>query len=163
MNYQIIDSTIGPLTLAANEDALTMLVFGSVVPEGAKNENNSILEEAKRQLQEYFAGKRTTFELPLKPKGSSFQEKVWQALMTIPYGETRAYLEIADQIGNPKACRAVGGANHNNPISIVIPCHRVIGKDQRLIGYGGGLPIKEFLLHLERNSQADTSSVLTQI
>lgn len=115
-----------------------------------KEKRTELLEEVERQLQEYFAGRLQHFDLPLHPQGTEFQKKVWKALMSIPYGETRSYGEIAKQIGNEKAVRAVGGANHVNPISIVIPCHRVIGKNGSLTGYGGGLKIKETLLTLER-------------
>lgn len=118
--------------------------------EEMEEKRTELLEEAERQLQEYFAGRLQHFDLPLYPQGTEFQKKVWKALMSIPYGETRSYGEIAKQIGNEKAVRAVGGANHVNPISIVIPCHRVIGKNGSLTGYGGGLKIKETLLTLER-------------
>ncbi|WP_431733585.1 methylated-DNA--[protein]-cysteine S-methyltransferase [Fusobacterium necrophorum] len=118
--------------------------------EEMEEKRTELLEEAERQLQEYFAGRLQHFDLPLHPQGTEFQKKVWKALMSIPYGETRSYGEIAKQIGKEKAVRAVGGANHVNPISIVIPCHRVIGKNGSLTGYGGGLKIKETLLTLER-------------
>lgn len=118
--------------------------------EEMEEKRTELLEEAERQLQEYFAGRLQHFDLPLHPQGTEFQKKVWKALMSIPYGETRSYGEIAKQIGKEKAVRAVGGANHVNPISIVIPCHRVIGKNGSLTGYGGGLKIKETLLILER-------------
>jgi len=118
--------------------------------EEMEEKRTELLEEVERQLQEYFAGRLQHFDLPLHPQGTEFQKKVWKALMSIPYGETRSYGEIAKQIGNEKAVRAVGGANHVNPISIVIPCHRVIGKNGTLTGYGGGLKIKETLLTLER-------------
>lgn len=109
-----------------------------------------LLEEAVRQLQEYFAGQRRAFDLPLSFYGTDFQKKVWSALLDIPYGETRSYGQIARAIGNPKACRAVGMANHINEIVIVVPCHRVIGSDGSLTGYGGGLDVKRKLLELER-------------
>lgn len=101
-------------------------------------------------MEEYFSGRLQNFDLPLKPKGTDFQKQVWKALLMIPYGETKSYGDIAKQIGKEKAVRAVGGANHVNPISIVIPCHRVIGKNGNLTGYGGGLEVKEKLLELER-------------
>ena len=109
-----------------------------------------LIKEAAAQLAEYFAGKRFEFDLPLAPVGTEFQRSVWQALQTIPLGETRSYGEIAAQIGNPKACRAVGMANNRNPVVIIIPCHRVIGWNGSLTGYGGGLDVKQFLLNLER-------------
>ena len=108
------------------------------------------IRKTAMQLDEYFAGKRREFDLPLLFEGTDFQKRVWAALLTIPYGETRTYGEIAAQTGNPKACRAVGLANNRNPIAIICPCHRVIGADGSLTGYGGGLPAKEYLLALER-------------
>ena len=110
---------------------------------------NPLIKMAVRQLDEYFKKKRKIFDLPLSPHGTDFQRSVWKALQSIPYGETRSYMDIAAEIGNPKACRAVGMANNRNPIVIIIPCHRVIGKDKSLTGYGGGLEIKQFLLELE--------------
>ena len=104
----------------------------------------------KEELTQYFAGQRREFTIPLKPKGTAFQQAVWAQLQAIPYGQTRSYADVAHNIGKPKAVRAVGGANHNNPISILIPCHRVIGKSGSLTGYGGGLKRKEALLSLER-------------
>ncbi|MDE7404467.1 MAG: methylated-DNA--[protein]-cysteine S-methyltransferase [Lachnospiraceae bacterium] len=109
-----------------------------------------LLKTAGTQLIEYFQGKRKEFSLPLSPQGTEFQKKVWEALCTIPYGQTRSYGEIATQIGNPKACRAVGGANNKNPIMIFIPCHRVIGADGSLVGFGGGLRAKRYMLDLEK-------------
>ena len=109
-------------------------------------------QAAAEQLEAYFAGKRTTFSLPLRPAGTAFQLAVWQALTEIPYGETRSYGEIAAAVGNPKAARAVGMANNRNPISILIPCHRVIGSTGALVGYGGGLEKKLFLLELEKGA-----------
>lgn len=118
--------------------------------EEMEEKNTELLQEVKRQLEEYFSGRLQNFDLPLKPKGTDFQKQVWKALLTIPYGETKSYGDITKQIGKEKAVRAVGGANHVNPISIVIPCHRVIGKNGNLTGYGGGLEVKEKLLELER-------------
>lgn len=109
-----------------------------------------VLLSAKKQLEEYFAGIRKNFDLPLKPKGTPFQLLVWEQLKQIPYGETRSYGEIAKAIGNPKASRAVGGANNKNPIGIIVPCHRVIGANGKLVGYAGGLDMKEKLLMLEK-------------
>lgn len=108
-----------------------------------------LLKKAVKQLDEYFAGKRKKFDLPLSMKGTEFQQKVWEALRAIPYGETRSYGDIAKAIGKPKAARAVGMANNRNPVSIIVPCHRVIGANGSLVGYGGGLKAKEFLLKLE--------------
>lgn len=109
-----------------------------------------LLKKANQQLREYFTGVRKEFDLPVHLKGTEFRQKVWAALQTIPYGETRTYGELAKQIGNPKASRAVGGANHNNPVVIVVPCHRVIGADGSLVGFGCGLDMKEYLLELEK-------------
>ena len=111
------------------------------------------LNKAVSQLNEYFNSKRTSFDLPLNLKGTKFQTKVWQALLSIPYAQTVSYQDIALKIGNPKAVRAVGAANAKNPLAIVIPCHRVIGKNGKLTGYNGGLSVKEFLLNLERNNK----------
>ena len=109
-----------------------------------------LIQEAAKQLREYFAGTRRVFDLPLSFEGTEFQQKVWAALLAIPYGETRTYGEIAAQAGNPKAARAAGMANNRNPIAIICPCHRVIGSDGSLVGFGGGLPVKKYLLDLER-------------
>ena len=108
-----------------------------------------LLTETRKQLQEYFDGKRKEFNLPILLRGTEFQKKVWQGLCTIPYGETRSYKELAELVGNPKAVRAVGGANNKNPIMIIVPCHRVIGADGSLVGFGGGLEVKKYLLELE--------------
>jgi methylated-DNA-[protein]-cysteine S-methyltransferase len=107
------------------------------------------LPEVRRQLEEYFAGRRRTFDLPLGPEGTGFQQRVWKELLAIPFGETRSYFDVARSLGQPTATRAVGAANGRNPISIVIPCHRVIGSDGSLTGYGGGLPAKQYLLEIE--------------
>lgn len=113
-------------------------------------EETNLIKEAALQLKEYFKGKRKAFDIKLNPHGTEFQKKVWNALLQIPYGETRSYKEIAEAIGNAKACRAVGMANHNNPVMCIIPCHRVIGSDGSLTGYGCGIDIKEKLLKLEK-------------
>lgn len=118
-------------------------------PAGYELRDTPLLLEAKRQLEEYFAGIRAGFSLPLAPEGTSFQKAVWKELENIPFGETRSYGQIAAAVGNPKACRAVGGAIHRNPIAIMIPCHRVIGANGTLTGYAGGLDVKEALLRLE--------------
>ena len=108
-----------------------------------------LLTETRKQLEEYFDRKRKEFNLPILLRGTEFQKKVWQGLCTIPYGETRSYKELAELVGNPKAVRAVGGANNKNPIMIIVPCHRVIGADGSLVGFGGGLEVKKYLLELE--------------
>ena len=144
-----IDSPVGTLRLAEENGAITELKFEEWDGKTKKAETE-LLSRAERELAEYFAGQRREFTLPLAPKGTEFQRRVWEALLTIPYGETRSYGEIAALIGSPKASRAVGSANHRNPISIFIPCHRVIGADGSLTGYGGGLEAKTVLLDLEQ-------------
>lgn len=116
-------------------------------------QDTELLIKAAAELTEYFDGKRKVFDLPLSMHGTGFQKKVWECLLQIPYGETRTYKEIAAMTGNAKACRAVGMANHSNPVSIVVPCHRVIGSDGKLTGYAGGLELKEKLLLLEQNNK----------
>ena len=144
-----ISSPIGDLTLTEEEGALTGLYFGRLARPGEEGPT-ALLEETARQLREYFAGQRREFDLPLRLRGTAFQMQVWKALQAIPYGEVRTYGEIARAIGKPKACRAVGMANHRNPLSILVPCHRVVGADGSLTGYGGGLEAKQFLLELEK-------------
>lgn len=145
----LTDLPIGTLTLTASDDALTGVEFGRIDYLSLEQVPNDLLLEAAHQISEYFAGKRREFDLPLAPEGTEFQRSVWSGLRDIPYGETRSYGELAAAIGNPKAARAVGLANNRNPISIVIPCHRVIGADGALVGYGGGLNVKQALLRLE--------------
>lgn len=153
--YKVVDSPVGKLKLVANGSRLSAILWENDKPNRVRlgpiheEENNPILAEAERQLNEYFAGKRNRFELELDFIGTEFQKKVWEALLTIPFGETRSYGEIAVQIGNAKAVRAVGAANGRNPISIVAPCHRVIGASGALTGFAGGLETKELLLTLE--------------
>ena len=141
MSTRTIETPIGPLTLQADEAAVTAIRFGA---DGAQDAS-PLLDAAEAQLREYFAGTRRT----LAPHGTAFQQRVWAALRAIPYGETRTYGELAAAIGSPSASRAVGMANHHNPIPIVIPCHRVIGANGTLTGYTGGLEIKRKLLALE--------------
>ena len=138
---------IGLMTAEEKAGALTSLMPGGTP--GAGEAPTPLLRETEKQLLEYFSGKRREFSLPLAPLGTPWQRRVWDALLTIPYGETRSYGEIARLVGTPKAARAVGLANNRNSILIVIPCHRVIGADGSLVGYGSGLPIKERLLALE--------------
>lgn len=147
--FVVVQSPVGDLTLTEENGALTGLYFGRRSLEGEEG-LTALLERASRQLEEYFAGKRKRFDLPLSLWGTEFQRQVWAALRDIPYGETRSYGQIAQAVGRPKAVRAVGMANHRNPISIIVPCHRVVGADGSLIGYGGGLENKKFLLALER-------------
>lgn len=172
-----MDSPIGALLLASTEEGLCFIEFGEEqdsvaalqrwckknflgvhpVPDEAMN------QQAKQQLQEYFAGKRREFELPLVLHGTPFQKEVWTQLTRIAYGQTRSYKDIALAIGASKAVRAIGGANNRNPIPIVVPCHRVIGSNGALVGYGGGLPIKEYLLKLEKVALPDHHTSRTAI
>ena len=153
MYYCYLDTPIGELLLAGEDDALTMIGFPKGTmrrdPEGDWIFNEKPLAKARRQLEEYFAGSRKNFDLPVKLNGTEFQVSVLKALQDIPYGETVSYGEIAKRIGRPKAVRAVGAANGRNPIPIVVPCHRVIGSSGDLTGFGGGLDTKEALLRLE--------------
>lgn len=153
MYYCYLESPIGDLLLAGDEDALCLLGF----PEGSMRRepepdwifSEKPFAEARRQLKAYFAGKRKTFDLKLKPNGTEFQLQVLEELRKIPYGTTISYGEIAKRIGRPKAVRAVGAANGRNPIPIIIPCHRVIGSTGDMTGFGGGIPTKEALIRLE--------------
>ena len=157
MNYLIYQSPIGAYLIGA--DDTNILAIDRIDETGTIIQKETpLLRVAKQQLSEYFAGQRTVFDLPIKTAGTAFQQQVWQALKAIPYGETRSYKEIAAAIGNPKAVRAVGGANNKNPISIVIPCHRVIGSSGQLVGYGGGLDAKVFLLALESQNKKNDSA-----
>jgi methylated-DNA-[protein]-cysteine S-methyltransferase len=149
-----IESPLGPLTIAVDDRGLREIRFPSggmpAAPDPHWHEDVSAVAEAVRQLRAYFSGELESFDLALAPQGTPFQQRVWAELCRIPYGETISYGELARRIGNPNASRAVGLANGSNPIPIVIPCHRVIGSNGKLTGYGGGLPIKEKLLALER-------------
>ena len=150
MTFFVYPTAVGPVTVTCSEGAITGLCYGRRPPEDGEEGESPLSRRCREQLEEYFAGKRKTFDLPLDPAGTPFQRAVWQALRAIPYGQTCSYADIAARIGRPKACRAVGMANHRNPIAILIPCHRVIGKKGSLTGYAGGLEIKERLLELER-------------
>jgi methylated-DNA-[protein]-cysteine S-methyltransferase len=155
VEYTLMKSPVGELTLVARGGRLAAILWENDKPNRVRLANmietgdNPVLVETERQLHEYFAGARTRFELPLDFQGTDFQKKVWDALLTIPFGETRSYADIASQIGNVNAMRAVGAANGRNPISIVAPCHRVIGASGELTGFAGGLANKMFLLSLE--------------
>ena len=148
------NSKIGIITIDADETGIKALSLTDKPkqPDISKASALPLLNEAKKQVLEYLEGSRKEFDLLLAPEGSVFQQKVWKALTLIPYGETRSYGEIAKLIGNPKACRAVGMANNKNPISLIIPCHRVIGSNGSLVGYGWGLELKAELLKLEKNN-----------
>jgi len=156
-----IDSPVGPLLLTTNGTSLTRLLFDVQPDPTWSTEPSPVLDEAVRQLGEYFAGERTDFDLPLEPAGTPFQLRVWETLRDIPYAETINYGQLANRIGNPNASRAVGLANGRNPISIVVPCHRVIGANGSLTGYGGGLDRKRTLLELERRTAGDVEPQLT--
>lgn len=174
--YQEYASSVGEIRLVADEGAIIALELSGAPDshrflqkgeltyeqagerwraDGAVCQETAVIAQAYRQLEEYFAGKRQYFSVPLAAKGTPFQERVWKALQTIPYGETRTYGQIAAQIGQPGASRAVGMANHRNPVAIMIPCHRVIGADGALTGYGGGLERKAFLLQLEQSHRQE--------
>ncbi|MEG3088724.1 methylated-DNA--[protein]-cysteine S-methyltransferase [Sphingomonas sp. PB4P5] len=158
--YTMMDSAVGALTLVASEIGLTAILWENDAPgrvplgEMLDDPDNPILLDAKRQIAAYFAGTLTAFTVPLDFRGTEFQKSVWAALLTIPFGETRSYGEIACQIGRPGASRAVGAANGRNPISIIAPCHRVIGANGSLTGFAGGLEAKKLLLDLERGACA---------
>lgn len=149
MKYAFLyDSPAGRLWIAEENGAITDIRYGPV--HDAEVLETPLLRSAFEQLSAYFNGSRRLFDLPLNAAGTAFQKSVWQALLNIPYGETRSYSDIARAVGNVRACRAVGMANNKNPIAVIIPCHRVIGADGRLAGYSGGLDIKRLLLELEK-------------
>lgn len=158
-SHKIIPSPVGQLTLIASDSGLMAVLWENEDPQrvgidkGEANNHFPLLQQAEQQLQEYFAGQHQHFNLPLHFIGTPFQQQVWQALLTIPYGETRSYLQIAQQIGNEKSVRAVGAANGKNPISIIAPCHRVIGSSGKLTGFAAGLEAKAFLLQLESSGR----------
>lgn len=147
-----MQSPIGLLTIEETDGAITALRFGG---ETVSPPPTPLLQRAAQQLTEYFAARRRRFDLPLRPQGTVFQQAAWSALCAIPYGQTRTYAQQAAAIGNPKACRAVGMANHCNPLPLFIPCHRVIGAGGKLTGYAGGLAVKRFLLELEQASASE--------
>jgi methylated-DNA-[protein]-cysteine S-methyltransferase len=145
-------SPVGPLQLVADDDALLQLNFAETAGDRHDEAASPVLAAACAQLDEYFAGTRTTFDIPLRLQGSPWEQRVWEALLTVGYGETVSYGEIAAQVGAPSSARAVGAANGRNPVAIVVPCHRVIGASGKLTGYGGGLERKSTLLDLERGA-----------
>lgn len=160
--YKMISSPVGKLKLVASDNGLVAILWENVNPKRVKsgalveNHDHPVLLETERQLNEYFQGKRKSFSLKLDLMGTKFQNDVWQALLAIPFGETRSYGQLARQLGNPRATRAVGAANGRNPIPIVVPCHRVIGASGKLTGFGGGLKTKAHLLELESNQKVLT-------
>ena len=151
-SHFLMESPIGTLTLVKTDGMLSGLYMGhpDLRREQLGAQAGSGFEDVVHELGEYFERKRTAFTVPIAPEGTTFQQRVWSELQTIPYGETRSYLELAQAIGKPSAMRAVGAANGRNPISIIVPCHRVIGSNGTLVGYGGGLERKQFLLDLEQ-------------
>ena len=155
-SYKIIASPVGALKLVASSRGLTAILWERDDPKRVRlgvlvgDPDHPVLLETERQLAEYFAGARTVFDIELDMTGTEFQKRVWAALLTIPFGATRSYAEIARQIGRPKASRAVGASNGRNPVSILAPCHRAIGSDGKLHGFAGGLEVKQYLLDLER-------------
>jgi methylated-DNA-[protein]-cysteine S-methyltransferase len=158
--HAVVESPVGALTLVGHGDALSGVYF----PEHVRRPDNETFgprdddafAAARRQLAEYFAGDRRTFDLELQPRGNAFQQKVWAQLIDIPYGETRTYGQLATALGGPALARAVGAANGQNPLSIIVPCHRVVGANGKLTGYAGGLDRKAFLLELETPVEAKT-------
>ena len=154
MYKKVMNSPVGKIEIIEeNEKIVELNIYNEEKNEKKNNiieKDTKLLLEVEKQLKEYFEGKRIKFEIPLNPKGTEFMKKVWKELLKIPYGETRTYKEIAEKIGNSKASRAVGMANNKNPIPIIIPCHRVIGSNNKLVGYALGLDMKQYLLDLER-------------
>jgi methylated-DNA-[protein]-cysteine S-methyltransferase len=161
--YKIIPSPVGRLKLVASDGGLAAILWEDDDPKRVRlgdlmeDPNHPVLRQVEQQLNEYFAGRRKVFTVALDMKGTAFQKKVWAALLTIPFGETRTYADIARQVGNPKACRAVGAANGRNPVSIIAPCHRAIGSDGSLTGFAGGLDAKRYLLTLEGKAKSGIS------
>lgn len=149
MNFFQCSTPFGPMALASEGEAITRLYLPGRPTPRLVSHPTPLLLEGERQLLEYLNGQRKTFDLPLNPQGTPFQRGVWQALLAIPWGETRTYRDIAQAVDSPRAFRAVGMANHRNPIPIFIPCHRVVGSDGSLTGYAGGLELKQALLALE--------------
>jgi methylated-DNA-[protein]-cysteine S-methyltransferase len=154
--HKMMESPIGKLKLVASDRGLVAILWEKDNPRRVRlsdlvaNDQHPVLVETERQLGEYFAGKRKTFSIVLDMRGTRFQKDVWEALLAIPFGETRSYGQLAKQLGNPRATRAVGAANGKNPVSIIVPCHRVIGSSGKLTGFAGGLDAKARLLSLEK-------------
>ena len=154
-HYMIIDTPIGRLRLVSDGSALLRVEFQGQHGKDGTAGSDAVLAQASRQLDEYFAGRRQHFDLPLGADGTAFQQTVWSALQAIPYGELRSYRDIAETLGKPKAVRAVGAANGRNPLPIVVPCHRVVGSNGKLTGFAGGRECKRRLLALEGLEVAD--------
>ena len=152
-HFYYFQTAFGKIGIVENGSAISQLCFdGEPIPEGAVEKETALLKEAGSQLQAYLAGRLQNFTLPLSPVGTEYMCRVWNSLRAIPYGETRSYRQIAQELGNAKAARAVGLANNKNPIPIFIPCHRVIGSNGKLVGFRGGIPFKEHLLTLEHQN-----------
>ena len=164
--YKTMKTPVGVLKLIASDRGLAAILWENDDPKRVRltplteDKNHPVLLETERQLAEYFAGRLKNFSLKFDPMGTEFQKEVWNALSTIPFGETRSYAQIAKQVGRPKAVRAVGAANGKNPISIIVPCHRVIGSNGKLTGFAGGLETKEVLLNLEQTTSIRGSASL---
>lgn len=154
--FYLYQTSVGTMLVAEDGEGITELSLITEIEDLSESfadyerKETQRLKKAATEFKEYLEGKRKEFTVELRPQGTEFQRKVWDALRQIPYGETRSYKQIAEAVGSPKAFRAVGMANHNNPIMCMIPCHRVIGSDRKLVGYAGGLEIKEMLLRLEK-------------
>jgi methylated-DNA-[protein]-cysteine S-methyltransferase len=161
--HTVIESPVGGLTVVAEDGLLSGLYFEGHKrgpgPEALGMRSEESFEETRRQLDEYFAGERTEFSLPLAPRGSEFQQRVWMLLREIPFGETRSYGELALELGGMSLARAVGAANGRNPLSIIVPCHRVVGSNSDLTGFGGGVERKRFLLDLEQSTVSSTATL----
>ena len=150
MKSQTYQSPVGKLLIRSDEESIIEVSFAGEESSQGEADDCNVLRRCVAELEMYFAGELKEFTVPLKLAGTDFRKKCWEALRTIPYGETISYKELASKVGNPKACRAVGGANHHNPIVVIVPCHRVIGSGGSLTGFGGGLDKKQFLLELEK-------------
>ncbi len=156
LGCRVVESPVGKLKVVASDKGLVAILWENDSPnrvpfhEPPGDEKHPALLETERQLGEYFAGKRRTFSVDLDMRGTPFQKEVWKALLSIPFGQTRSYRQLAEHLGNPRAARAVGAANGRNPVSIIVPCHRVIGSSGKLTGFAGGLEAKAYLLGLER-------------
>lgn len=147
--FYVYKTVLGNITICSDGESITDLYFGVQADLSLEEKEIEVIQKTAFQLEEYLNGHLQLFDMPLNLSGTEFQKKVWDVLRTIPYGETRSYKQIAEMIGNPKACRAVGMANNRNPIAVIIPCHRVIGANGALVGYGGGMENKQYLLELE--------------
>lgn len=165
MQHMVFDSPLGPLTAVENDAGLAAVYMAvhkrrpALETFGERVSGSPVLDAAAEQLGEYFAGQRREFSVPLAPAGSDFQHRVWAALREIPFGELRTYGELAAMLGDPSMAQAVGSANGRNPISIIVPCHRVVGADGSLVGYAGGLDSKQFLLELENPAWTHTEAL----